>query len=480
MTKMKLLKPILKEQNDVDVEVHHERVKSRATKCTEQYLTPVKKRDYQKQYFHIYGQRLEALRDRVAQCVRTESGKDVAIKRLSELDEIEQGRSVVVIGTLFKSQVLKPNILKEVGEDNAASNETNDDEKDSLAKFIDDSDELVLEDDLQRARLYFPKDNEHKYDVDQFVSGIVCGIFGYMIPSEQREGGGRFCVKKMFFPAIPEHPNTSQPSKENVRCVALMSGLNLSENTSVAELGSINLVSEFILGECGDMDTQKQNSQFDRIILAGNHLSSDTRDRKILRTAKYLTTGQSARSVNAVNTLDNILEDMASGIEVDIMPGYNDPANQNLPQQPLHLCLFPKASMYSSLNSVTNPYHVQISGFSILGTSGQNIEDIMKNSSISDPIEALESIIKWSHMAPTCPDTLGCVPYLENDPFVLKNLPHVFFAGNQEKFAQKKLMLGNGKQVLLLAIPSFMDSKTMVQLNLSAMEAVPIIFSMEE
>ena len=49
MTKMKLLKPILKEQNDVDVEVHHERVKSRATKCPEQYLTPIKKRDYQKQ-----------------------------------------------------------------------------------------------------------------------------------------------------------------------------------------------------------------------------------------------------------------------------------------------------------------------------------------------------------------------------------------------------------------------------------------------
>ena len=49
MTEMKLLQPILKEQNGVDVEVHHERAKSRATKYTEQYLTPVKKRDYQKQ-----------------------------------------------------------------------------------------------------------------------------------------------------------------------------------------------------------------------------------------------------------------------------------------------------------------------------------------------------------------------------------------------------------------------------------------------
>ena len=44
----------------------------------------------------------------------------------------------------------------------------------------------------------------------------------------------------------------------------------------------------------------------------------------------------------------------------------------------------------------------------------------------------------------------------------------------------RKLTLGDGKQVLLLAIPSFMDSKTMVQLNLSTMKAVPIIFSLDE
>ena len=71
-------------------------------------------------------------------------GKNAVIKRLSELDEIEEGQSVVVIGTLFKNQVLKPNILKEVGEENAASNQN--DDKVVLDKYIDDSDELVLED----------------------------------------------------------------------------------------------------------------------------------------------------------------------------------------------------------------------------------------------------------------------------------------------------------------------------------------------
>ena len=75
--------------------------------------------------------------------------------------------------------------------------------------------------------------------------------------------------------------------------------------------------------------------------MAGNSLASETKDKKVLSTAKYLTSGQTARSVEAVMALDKVLEQFASGLDVDVMPGENDPANQNLPQQPLHCCLFP-------------------------------------------------------------------------------------------------------------------------------------------
>ena len=187
---------------------------------------------------------MEALRERVSKSVKTELGKNAVIKRLSELDDIEEGKSVVVIGTLFKSQILKPNILKEVGEENAASNE-NEEEKEQLEKYIDDSDELVLEDDLQRARLYFIKDNK-EYNVGQFVTGIVCGVLGSMIPSEQKEGGGKFRVEKMFFPALPEQE--TKEMKENSRRIAFVSGLNLSNSTHVSCLGSIDLAVQWILG----------------------------------------------------------------------------------------------------------------------------------------------------------------------------------------------------------------------------------------
>lgn len=42
-------------------------------------------------------------------------------------------------------------------------------------------------------------------------------------------------------------------------------------------------------------------------------------------------------------------------------------------------------------------------------------------------------------MAPTAPDTLGAYPQQEQDPFVIEEAPHVFFAGNQDKFAVEKL-----------------------------------------
>ena len=89
----------------------------------------------------------------------------------------------------------------------------------------------------------------------------------------------------------------------------------------------------------------------------------------------------------------------------------------------------------------------------------------------------MEQIIRWSHLAPTCPDTLGCYPFHENDPFVLETLPHIFFVGNQEKFAQRKLKLDKNKDVLLIALPKFSVSSTIILLNLKNFECKPLVFS---
>ena len=295
----------------------------------------------------MYSNRLEALRQRVVDTVKAELGPNAAIKRLSDLDTIEEDKSVVVIGTLFKSQILKPSILKEVGEDTAADETgTEDSEKDSVDKFVDESDELVLEDELQRARLHFGSDISKKFKVDQFVTGIVCGILGSMIPSEELDGGGKFRVENMFFPAIPEQSKPKNISGE--KYVAFVSGIGLSGSTGTGCLGALELASSWLTGEAGEIEDQKNNAKIVKLVVAGNSLAAETKDKKILSTAKYLTSGQTARSVEAVTALDSILEHFASGLDVDVMPGENDPANQNLPQQPLHCCLFPSKSQKNS------------------------------------------------------------------------------------------------------------------------------------
>ena len=64
----------------------------------------------------------------------------------------------MAVGALFKIQNLKPNILNEVGEENAITNEEVA-EKPILEIFIEETDELVLEDELQRACLQFIEEN---------------------------------------------------------------------------------------------------------------------------------------------------------------------------------------------------------------------------------------------------------------------------------------------------------------------------------
>jgi hypothetical protein len=76
--------------------------------------------------------------------------------------------------------------------------------------------------------------------------------------------------------------------------------------------------------------------------------------------------------------MDLVMTELAAALPVDIMPGPDDPANVSLPQQPLHQCLFPGAAPYSSFRRVTNPHAFELGGCLVLGTAGQNVDDMAK------------------------------------------------------------------------------------------------------
>jgi DNA polymerase II small subunit/DNA polymerase delta subunit B len=59
---------------------------------------------------------------------------------------------------------------------------------------------------------------------------------------------------------------------------------------------------------------------------------------------------------------------------------------------------------------------------SLLGTSGQNLDDIDLQSTIDSRVQILENCLNWGVIAPTCPDTLSMKNYL----FYIKTYFHIF------------------------------------------------------
>ena len=87
---------------------------------SDQFVLPIRGRSYNRQYFHVYRGRLEKLRPRIELAATEKYGKDVKIRSLCDMDNEENAatQNFVVVGTIFKHQELKPNILREISEEN--------------------------------------------------------------------------------------------------------------------------------------------------------------------------------------------------------------------------------------------------------------------------------------------------------------------------------------------------------------------------
>ena len=127
------------------------------------------------------------------------------------------------------------------------------------------------------------------------------------------------------------------------------------------------------------------------------------------------------------------------------------------------------------LTRLTNPQWIDAQTVKILGTSGQNVDDIQKYI-VPKKITNLPQLKLWKTISsgktfvPTAPDTLYCYPYENYDPFIFSDdLPHVYFVGNQQQF-DSKLLEHDGVNVRLISIPKFKESGQFVLLDLDTLE----------
>jgi DNA polymerase delta subunit 2 len=216
--------------------------------------------------------------------------------------------------------------------------------------------------------------------------------------------------------------------------IAIVSGLEFSgSDTSYAM--ELNLLLEFLLGEALDPAAQAELAHISRLIIAGNSIAADhpggtkaaAKDQheegaeKKLQHKKY---GYDSSSYNPLPSqlLDEFLAELLPSMPVTLLPGATDPANASYPQQPVHSAMFPQARSYAAapgakeskeepgwLDVVTNPWEGEVDGWRVLGTGGQNVDDIFRYVDSNDRLGMMEAMCRWRCSAPTAPDTL-CKP----------------------------------------------------------------------
>lgn len=199
--------------------------------------------------------------------------------------------------------------------------------------------------------------------------------------------------------------------------IAIVSGLSFSSADASHGL-ELSLLVEYLLGEALDPSVQQELSQISRLIIAGNSISAEdlkTNDPPEKKTQKKY--GYDASSYNALPSqlFDEFISTLLPSIPVTVLPGAQDPANSSYPQQPVHTAMFPNARAYSALptsteagwfDNVTNPWEAEVEGWRVLGTGGQNLDDVFKYVDSEDRLGMMEAMCRWRCCAPTAPDTL--------------------------------------------------------------------------
>ncbi|PPD82020.1 hypothetical protein GOBAR_DD21051 [Gossypium barbadense] len=379
--------------------------------------------------------------------------------------ELKEGKECIIFGTLYKHMKLKPCILDEYSKERSVA---------PLIKphnFMHQDDYLVLEDESGRVKL-----GGTKLSPSVYVTGVVVALHG------KETSAGAFFVEDVLEAGLPPQIKRPLKSRED-KYVVFVSGLSIGRSSSNPL--QFQLLVDHITGHLGDEEEQGLAAEIVHLVIVGNSVEIS----RGLLNGQNLASKDQSRLCEPFKELDILLTQVfsshhcddqhfkiAASLPLDIMPGSSDPANFALPQQPLNRCLFPGSTTYNTFRSCTNPHCFELDSIRFLGTSGQNIDDLTKYSEAKDKLDFLERTLRWRHLAPTAPNTLGCYdavmqhiiyyrnqvagcyPFTDRDPFLIDSCPDVYFVGNQEKYETCLLKGLEGQLVRLICIPRFCET----------------------
>lgn len=451
---------------------------------------------YNNQYFACYNARLEMLRDR---CLSNVNESNPIVPKIIELLESKPSTAV---GIIIKDISDRPKLdsgyhssfegVSYLGTPFEDDNNDGDNQQ-PFQTFCSSSDSVFLEDSSGRIEL------EGDFDMDCLATGIVVAIEGVVGAT------GVLNVSNVHFPSKAPQDTSSADEivdDDDVK-IMLLSGLDCGGSDGETSLKRELLV-DFLTGHF----STEEGSNIARVVIAGGGCTKPIKPENISPnwssgSNNKISAHDKSNITLPVRELDLFLGELvAGGVPVDFIPGLHDPTNANWPQKPMHPCLLPSSGCFiNMLSRSTNPYKAKIGDKSFLGSDGLNIMDLRRYiakrvitndaDEVDDegnmlepklefketsPLEALESALKYNHIAPTGPDSLPTFPFEETDPFVIEDTPHVFFAGNCDDFETK--LVKDGEVVTrLVCVPSFLKTGKAVILGLKSMECAVIEFA---
>lgn len=404
----------------------------------------------------------------------------------------EDAMLTVITGVVFRHMKSKPSILAEYDH---PSPHTLIPEPPLRATrpYFSPSDQIFLEDEQARCALNISGLSPSQKSL--FITGVIVAVQG-----RENRNSGSFDVHDVTLVSDVEHlssPLSDITPSSSGKLVCLVSGLGLSPSAVAPEL-----LLECLRGTI-DEDDVLFACRVTHTIIAGNLFIKAPPNSP---SHVALSSDLKSKLASQVSLADRFVSALATSMPVSVMPGALDATNVLLPQQPLHRCLLPNAARSGNLFRAPNPHAMLLNGKRFVGTSGQNISDLAlyrdsenedgEDADAESVLDLLQLLVASRHLAPSCPDTLGCYPFREKDPFVLDEIPHVLFAGNQQQFGTRVVRVVsldvNGHSetkdigvetrapclVRLVSVPSFEKTGQAVFIDVDSLECFVREFSL--
>lgn len=448
--------------------------------CDARFLRP-KGFKFVDQFYNVYESRLNEMRDVFATLEAAAGGGNAANNKRRKVGEgnkkndaktlihFQPGDPCSVSATVFKEHPNRPDVIEHFVKELAGHVDYDGEYVDPFKQRIASAnDKIVFEDNSGRISVKFKHAETERGIVDGLVTGVIMHVEGKI-----SEDGDLIVDKHKLAGIAPQsrHPPCSGTSTH--RHVLLVSGLHMG---GAQDPMPAQLLVDYVNGHIGT--SEDGGASVVRVCIAGHSVVPEKASADCSHFDDPLTRENQKKLSQPIRMFDTLLSELASNVPVDLMPGGSDPASLSFPQQPIDPCVIPEGAKFSSLQRATNPHEFKIEDRLFLGTDGRPLHDVHRHTLGVSPLEAMESTLQWRHIAPTCPDTISGYPSKDRDPLIIRECPHVYFAGNQDEYASKIVKGPDGQVVRVVCVPRFASTFTAVLVNIDSptYECTPITF----